>query len=360
VRTTTDGNIEITTPNATNKVWEFGTDGSLTLPGDIRSENAINIDINLSDSTLRRWRFGEDGGLTLPIGVSIDANVDPLYPKIIADSGKAFSVQAQGTSGSAALAWTVNPDAASQYAAVAVSKGGGDNLAKVVLQAQSDSGDAGTAKIWKFDETGTTTLPGVLVNSTVAKTGVILPTTTGVVDTLAHNSVLTGLTDAQYGPFTLGTVTFSVTVSGGVINNFVSVSSTANVTINDVLGTIDSGNIGGTAGTAITVTVDGIVQATPTAIDLTKSVNKLTDGVYTLANGVEGQIMYLVAQNGVVPANVSVLVANSRNIGEGTLSPFSVYDNSDSSYYDNIGGFCTLIFTDGAWQQSGGAWGSPT
>jgi hypothetical protein len=100
--------------------------------------------------------------------------------------------------------------------------------------------------------------------------------------------------------------------------------------------------------------VSEIVVAT--AIDLTKSVNKLTDGVYTLANGVEGQIMYLVAQNGTVEANVSVSVANSRNIGVGTLFPFRVYDHSDDNYYDSVGGFCTLIFTDGAWQQQGGAW----
>jgi hypothetical protein len=66
VRTTTDGGIEITTPNTTNNVWQFGTDGSLTIPGDIRSEGNINIDINLSDSTLHRWSFGEDGSLTFP------------------------------------------------------------------------------------------------------------------------------------------------------------------------------------------------------------------------------------------------------------------------------------------------------
>jgi hypothetical protein len=259
-----------------------------------------------------------------------------------------------------ALSWTVNPDAAGQYAAVAVSKGGGDNLAKVVIQAQSNSGDVGTAKLWKFDETGTTTLPGAVVNSTVAKDGPTLPTTSGVVDTLAHDSVLTGLTDAIYGPFTRDVVTFSVTVFGGVINSFSNITVSGESIVNAVIGTLDSGDIGGTAGTTITITVNSVVQATPTAIDLTKTVNKLADGAYTLADGVEGQILYLVAQNGVVPANVSVLVANSRNIGVGTLSPFSVYDNSDDSYYDNIGGFCTLIFTDGAWQQSGGAWGTPT
>ena len=49
-----------------SKSWTFGATGSLTIPGDIRSEGNINIDINLSDSTLRRWQFGEDGELTLP------------------------------------------------------------------------------------------------------------------------------------------------------------------------------------------------------------------------------------------------------------------------------------------------------
>jgi len=191
----------------------------------------------------------------------------------------------------------------------------------------------------------------------VAKTGVVLPTTTGVVDTLAHDSVLTGLTDATYGPFTRDVVTFSVVVTSGVINSFSNITVSGDLPVNAVIGTLDSGDISGTSGTTITLTVATVVQATPTAIDLTKSINKLTDGVYTLANGVEGQIMYLVAQNGVVPTDVSVLVANSRNIGVGTLLPFSVYDNSDDSYYGNIGGFCTLIFTDGAWQQSGGAWG---
>jgi hypothetical protein len=48
--------------------WTFQGDGSLTLPGDIKSESAINIDVNLSDSTLRRWTFGEDGDLSLPGG----------------------------------------------------------------------------------------------------------------------------------------------------------------------------------------------------------------------------------------------------------------------------------------------------
>jgi hypothetical protein len=157
-----DKDVQIYTYSGeTARGWTFGTDGDLEIPGNIKSEGNINIDINLADSTLRRWQFGEDGDTVFPNNVSINySGGNVQFPRIIADSGKAFSVQAQGTSGSAALAWTVDPDAAGQYAAVGVSRAGGDNLAKVVLQAQSNSGDAATAKVWKFDETGALTIPG--------------------------------------------------------------------------------------------------------------------------------------------------------------------------------------------------------
>jgi len=53
-----------------NKKWIYRDDGTLTIPGDIKSEGNINIDINLADSTLRRWQFGEDGKLTFPDGAN--------------------------------------------------------------------------------------------------------------------------------------------------------------------------------------------------------------------------------------------------------------------------------------------------
>jgi hypothetical protein len=56
-----------------NTIFRFDSDGSLTLPGDIKSESAINIDINLSDSTLRRWTFGEDGNLNLPGSIQLSS-----------------------------------------------------------------------------------------------------------------------------------------------------------------------------------------------------------------------------------------------------------------------------------------------
>jgi hypothetical protein len=53
-----------------SKSWNFGADGSVTIPGDIRSEGNINIEINLDDSTKRIWQFGEDGNLTFPDGTN--------------------------------------------------------------------------------------------------------------------------------------------------------------------------------------------------------------------------------------------------------------------------------------------------
>jgi len=116
------------------------------------------------------WTFGTDSTTTFPSNISIDYSGNNVqFPRIIATSGKAVSLQGQGNIGSAALAWTVDPDAAGQYAAVAVTRAG-DNLAKVILQAQSDSGDAGTAKIWKFDETGNITLPnGAVIRDTAGE-----------------------------------------------------------------------------------------------------------------------------------------------------------------------------------------------
>jgi hypothetical protein len=67
-----DKEFQIETGTATSgKLWQFGTDGDLKIPGNIKSDGNINIDINLSDSTLRRWQFGEDGDLETPGGIQV-------------------------------------------------------------------------------------------------------------------------------------------------------------------------------------------------------------------------------------------------------------------------------------------------
>jgi hypothetical protein len=212
---------------------------------------------------------------------------------------------------------------------------------------------------WNFSADGALTFPDDTVQTTaypgittVAKDGPTLPTTSGVVDTLAHDSVLTGLTNGIYGPFTRDVVTFSVTVSGGVINSLSNITVSGDLPVNAVIGTIDSGDIGGTAGTTITITVASVVQATPVAIDLTKTVNKLAGGFYTLANGTEGQIMYLVRQTGTVFDTVTVTVANARV--NGVL--YTNLEHYPFIYATSSIDIDTLIFTDGAWQAVGGEW----
>ena len=184
--TAIDKSFQIETQTSTTgRLWSFGTDGNLTLPqiANINFSNGVSILAGITGTYSNAnvatylptytgniagniskngnvWTFGTNGTTTFPTNISVDySGGNVQFPRIIADTGKAFSVQGQGNIGSAALAWTVDPDAASQYAAVFVSRAGGDNLAKVVLQAQSDSGDAATAKTWQFNQTGTTRFP---------------------------------------------------------------------------------------------------------------------------------------------------------------------------------------------------------
>lgn len=94
VRTTTDGGVEITTPNESNNVWRFGSNGDLELPTNggivfdrantlirvgqgfhIASGEGISIDaINETDPenlVYKSWSFNTDGNLILPDGGDI-------------------------------------------------------------------------------------------------------------------------------------------------------------------------------------------------------------------------------------------------------------------------------------------------
>jgi len=104
--------------------------------------------------------------------------------------------------------------------------------------------------------------------------------------------------------------------------------------------------------------------AYPIAIDLTKAVNKLADNTgstYTLADGVEGQIMYLVPQTGATMTGVNVTVNHARILDNSTSTALVVIDallapfNPVSTPLPTMG-VTTLIFTDGAWQADTGFW----
>jgi hypothetical protein len=122
-----------------------------------------------------------------------------------------------------------------------------------------------------------------------------------------------------------------------------------NRTVGDTLATVLGSALGITGVDGVNdmiIKVATLTDTIPTALDLTKSINKLADGFYSLADGVEGQIMYVVRQNGSTAANISVVVANARWDGsvysDQLVIPFQI------PFTDMV----TIIFTDGAWQSS--------
>lgn len=97
-----------------------------------------------------------------------------------------------------------------------------------------------------------------------------------------------------------------------------------------------------------TVAKTGGAFETQTPLDLTKITQKLTDGFYSVADGVEGQVMYLVQQDGAT-GTATVYFANGRVGG-------TTYNNIFMTPFNNGQNLIVLLFTDGAWQSLGGEW----
>jgi hypothetical protein len=135
-------------------------------------------------------------------------------------------------------------------------------------------------------------------------------------------------------------------VSSADLSFIVQVDGSGNATVS---GITSSG--GHTIGETFILGGDSFgAEILPTAIDLTKTINKLTPGYYTLADGVEGQIMYLVRQTG-LSTTVEIIVAHARN-GASEYTDYPHYPFAGTSSND----LTTLIFTDGHWQSSGDSW----
>ena len=336
VRTTTDGKIQITTPDTVNNIWEFGPDGELTLPtgghiGPSGGKGAGTTYGGANDHLVSLTSYYNSG----------------LYSSCVtAYADGTLNITAYNDGGpNPAKIWTF------------------DNTGTLTLPDNSgiksstniditiDTPDSSTFN-WRFGADGGLTFPDNTVQTT-AYTGSTLTTVAKTVGTtplsLGDLTFTTPLVDGNYGPFTLSNIEFTVQVlTGAPIYTITDVLNNATFTRLQVIGTLDSGDLGGEAGESITIDVSELV---PTAIDLTKSVNKLTDGLYTLADGVEGQIMYLVRSPETISANVEVNVDNGD--GANPLYPFRT--NLGFTTVDNTG-ICTLIFTDGSWKQTGGNW----
>jgi hypothetical protein len=111
-------------------------------------------------------------------------------------------------------------------------------------------------------------------------------------------------------------------------------------------------------GSTVQGTVTSTYDDTPIVLDVTKAIHKLANGEYSLADGQEGQIIYIVPQTGATPLGVELYITNARVvsnsysevINNGLFLPFS------GSVNNNLRNVITLIFTDGAWNLSTGEW----
>jgi len=107
---------------------------------------------------------------------------------------------------------------------------------------------------------------------------------------------------------------------------------------------------GAVAGVNTTVAKTGGVDTNnKVALDLTKSINKLAAGYYSLANGVEGQILRVVKQTGNNETTV-IFVTNKCRIN-GTE-----YTNNYIEPFANGNNVVTFVYTDSAWQSDNGLW----
>jgi len=368
VRTTTTGNIQVTTAvdNNNNNVWTFDTTGTLTLPGS--SNGRITEDepgvVVYSDNG-----FAVQTGASTPIAnhtVEFTGYIDDNTGSGLAGSTLHVTAMIAGTitdgmtiygSGLPPEGWLLT------FGGVVGDLGSGGvgiyELPGANYLITSQSFNNGVAadigpKNWIFDNEGELSFPDGTVqttaytgNTTVSKSPSGIPTAF-LISTSYNPNLTPGLYPNILIGFTGKNLTLDISVS---VNNIISVQNVRNVspatfTVGDDA-VITGDVIGGTTpADDITITVNQIASVD---IDLTKTINKLSDGSYTLSLGTEGQIMYLVRQSGSDAANIEVEVARARVEG-------SMY--VDVVHYPFSGGddITTLIFTDGYWQSTNGAW----
>jgi hypothetical protein len=139
-------------------------------------------------------------------------------------------------------------------------------------------------------------------------------------------------------------------------------NTTANVS---VAGNVSVGNTLTVSGVAVMSTQApvGGSSETPTALSLAKSVQILDGSNYSLANGVEGQIMYFVPATGNTRGS-AVIVANARRWDYSNTGDAIIEQNLTWFCFDNViavienndtYAVSMAIFTDGAWNLQGGS-----
>ncbi len=392
VKTGIDGSIAISSYNADTDIshgWNFGIDGSTSFPiltvpisdnanpsgtgqtlkfNDPAQQAIIygppsTIDYNSAERVIIQGApgytgtTGEGGDVYLWAGPGGDAGGDGGDIKIRAGRGQLtggggyLNFQA-GQSNTGNGGW-INIESGSSN-----TFGQGGNItidahsgAQITLRTYNSEGNS---RDLVLNNAGALVVPGAVVKSTVEKVGANINGNNVVfvvtaVDGLGAVTELT-VTNSPNPAWVTGTsglaltdIDFTVSFDG---------AGNASVVVNS------SGNGHSVSETFyLQPNAVGAVAPTPTALDLTKSINKLTNNIndndYTLADGVEGQIMYLVpTPNTVDPTDIRVLVNHARNGGTQSLNAYLC----PFGFNTFTGSICTLIFTDSHWQQVGGNW----
>jgi hypothetical protein len=300
-----DNHLHLTTGDLTETSIFLGTDDH-----NVRTTVNGGIEITTPNTTNNVWTFGDDGVLSLP-GSGIYA-IGESEPGMVFTSSAGFGFVSDV-----------------------------DGISSPALIIGTD---------------GKLTLPRAVVNSTVSKTG----------SNPDGNRVYFEVTEVDgSGTVTEITVINSpnpawITPTSGIvyvdIDYSVNFDEFGNATV-----TVNSSGTGHSLGEAWDIAAEavGATAPTPTALDLTKTVNKLANGLCTLADGVEGQIMYLVPQDGATISGIEVSIEHARQLSN-LITPAAIsndvayypFAGADSSWHNNI---ATLIFTDGAWNVSTGS-----
>jgi hypothetical protein len=273
------------------------------------------------------------------------------------------------------------------------------NNANVSLQLYSGnavrivSNSAGEPFVWTFGTTGSFTAPGnISAVGNITGDNLI---TSGVIDLGSNASIYTNsggannlyIDDDNEVWLSINDGTNSVTLDAtGNLKVTIQEASGNSVNVNfSVLGngvtqtntSIETtGNISTTGNVSVgnTLTVSGVAvmstqapvggsSETPTALSLAKSVQILDGSNYSLANGVEGQIMYFVPATGNTRGS-AVIVANARRWDYSDTGNAVIEQNLTWFCFDNViavlenndtYAVSMAIFTDGAWNLQGGS-----
>jgi hypothetical protein len=136
---------------------------------------------------------------------------------------------------------------------------------------------------------------------------------------------------------------------------FTGSSGAADATLASVTG---NGNTTGSdifvAGMALSgeISLSTDITTPGTAIDLDRTVHSLADGNYTLADGIEGQMLILTPRTGATRTGVNVTFSKIRSFNN-TTDPAAVFTNQLLAIFASpnvtIGSCWIYVFADGAW-----------